>query len=114
MIPEVVGSSPIIYPKKKSPENFPGTFLLLAFCYPVITPPKHPAMSLLVIGSVAFDALETPFGKTDKIIGGAATYISLSASYSVKPVKLVAVVGDDFPQSDIALLEKHGVDVEGL
>ena len=71
-------------------------------------------MSLLVIGSVAFDALETPFGKTDKIIGGAATYITLSASYSVKPVKLVAVVGDDFPQSDIALLEKHGVDVEGL
>ena len=71
-------------------------------------------MSLLVIGSVAFDALETPFGKTDKIIGGAATYISLSASYSLKPVKLVAVVGDDFPQSDIMLLEEHGVDVEGL
>ena len=71
-------------------------------------------MSLLVIGSVAFDALETPFGKTDKIIGGAATYISLSASYSLKPVKLVAVVGDDFPQADIMLLEEHGVDVEGL
>ncbi len=71
-------------------------------------------MSLLVIGSVAFDALETPFGKTDKIIGGAATYISLSASYSLKPVKLVAVVGDDFPQADIQLLEDHGVDVEGL
>jgi len=71
-------------------------------------------MSLLVIGSVAFDALETPFGKTDKIIGGAATYISLSASYSLKPVKLVAVVGGDFPQSDIMLLEEHGVDVEGL
>lgn len=71
-------------------------------------------MSLLVIGSVAFDAIETPFGKTDKIIGGAATYISLSASYSLKPVKLVAVVGDDFPQSDILLLEEHGVDVEGL
>ena len=71
-------------------------------------------MSLLVIGSVAFDALETHFGKTDKIIGGAATYISLSASYSLKPVKLVAVVGDDFPQSDILLLEEHGVDVEGL
>ena len=71
-------------------------------------------MSLLVIGSVAFDALETPFGKTDKIIGGAATYISLSASYSLKPVKLVAVVGGDFPQSDILLLEEHGVDVEGL
>ena len=71
-------------------------------------------MSLLVIGSVAFDAIETPFGKTDKIIGGAATFISLSASYSLKPVKLVAVVGEDFPQSDIALLEEHGVDVEGL
>ena len=71
-------------------------------------------MSLLVIGSVAFDALETPFGKTDKIIGGAATYISLSASYSLKPVKLVAVVGDDFPQADILLLEEHGVDTEGL
>jgi sugar/nucleoside kinase (ribokinase family) len=71
-------------------------------------------MSLLVIGSVAFDALETPFGKTDKIIGGAATYISLSASYSLKPVKLVAVVGEDFPQSDILLLEEHGVDTEGL
>jgi len=71
-------------------------------------------MSLLVIGSVAFDAIETPFGKTDKIIGGAATFIGLSASYSVKPVKLVAVVGEDFPQSDIMLLEEHGVDVEGL
>ena len=71
-------------------------------------------MSLLVIGSVAFDAIETPFGKTDKIIGGAATFISLSASYSLKPVNLVAVVGDDFAQSDILLLEEHGVDVEGL
>ncbi|AII52477.1 MULTISPECIES: PfkB family carbohydrate kinase [Hymenobacter] len=71
-------------------------------------------MSLVVIGTVAFDALETPFGKTDKIIGGAATYISLSASYSVKPVKLVAVVGDDFPQSDIDLLQQHGADTTGL
>ena len=71
-------------------------------------------MSLLIIGSVAFDAIETPFGKTDKIIVGAATFISLSASYSMKPVKLVAVVGDDFPQKDILLLEEHGVDVEGL
>ena len=71
-------------------------------------------MSLLVIGSVAFDALETPFGKTDKIVGGAATYISLSASYSLKPVNIVAVVGDDFAQSDIQLLETHGVDTEGL
>jgi sugar/nucleoside kinase (ribokinase family) len=71
-------------------------------------------MSLLIIGTVAFDAIETPFGKTDKIIGGAATFIGLSASYSTKPVKLVAVVGDDFPQSDILTLEEHGIDTEGL
>lgn len=71
-------------------------------------------MSLLVIGSVAFDAIETPFGKTDKIIGGAATYITLSSSYFTKPVNLVAVVGGDFPKSDIELLQQHGVDTEGL
>lgn len=71
-------------------------------------------MSLLVVGSVAFDAIETPFGKTDKIIGGAATYISLASSYFTKKVNLVAVVGGDFPKSDIALLQKHGVNTEGL
>lgn len=71
-------------------------------------------MSLLTIGSVAFDALETPFGKTDKIIGGAATYITLSASYFVRPNNLVAVVGDDFPQSMIDVFKSHGVDTEGL
>ena len=71
-------------------------------------------MSLLVVGSVAFDALETPFGKTNKIIGGAATYISLCSSYFTKPINLVAVVGGDFPKSDIALLEQHGVNTEGL
>jgi sugar/nucleoside kinase (ribokinase family) len=71
-------------------------------------------MSLLVIGSVAFDAIETPFGKTDKIIGGAATYISLSSSYFTDPVNLVAVVGGDFPKSDIELLQQHGVNTEGL
>jgi sugar/nucleoside kinase (ribokinase family) len=70
--------------------------------------------SLLVIGSVAFDAIETPFGKTDRIIGGAATYISLAASYFKKPVNLVAVVGGDFPKSDIKLLEDHGVNTLGL
>lgn len=71
-------------------------------------------MSLLVIGSVAFDAIETPFGKTDKIIGGAATYVALSASYFKKPINLVAVVGGDFPKSDIHLLEQHGIDTKGL
>ncbi len=71
-------------------------------------------MSLLVIGSVAFDAIETPFGKTDKIIGGAATYITLSSSYFAEKVNLVAVVGGDFPKNDIALLQQHGIDTEGL
>lgn len=71
-------------------------------------------MSLLIVGSVAFDAIETPFGKTDKIIGGAATYISLSSSYFTKKANLVAVVGGDFPKSDIAMLQKHGINTEGL
>ena len=71
-------------------------------------------MSLLVVGSVAFDAIETPFGKTDKIIGGAATYISLSSSYFTQKANLVAVVGGDFPKSDIALLQAHGINTEGL
>lgn len=71
-------------------------------------------MSLLTVGSVAFDALETPFGKTDKIIGGAATYITLSASYFTKKNNLVAVVGGDFPKEMIQLLNDHGVSTEGL
>jgi sugar/nucleoside kinase (ribokinase family) len=71
-------------------------------------------MSLLIVGSVAFDAIETPFGKTDKIIGGAATYISLSSSYFCKKANLVAVVGGDFQKSDIVLLQNHGVNTEGL
>ncbi len=71
-------------------------------------------MSLLVIGSVAFDAIETPFGKTDKIIGGAATYISISSSYFSKEVALVAVVGEDFPQTKIDFLNAKGVDTSGL
>ena len=71
-------------------------------------------MSLLIVGSVAFDAIETPFGKTDKIIGGAATYISLSSSYFCKKANLVAVVGGDFQKSDIELLQNHGVNTEGL
>ena len=71
-------------------------------------------MSLVVIGSVAFDAIETPFGKTDKIVGGAATYASLAASYFYDKVKIVAVVGDDFPAEEIADLNKHHINTEGL
>jgi sugar/nucleoside kinase (ribokinase family) len=71
-------------------------------------------MSLLTVGSVAFDALETPFGKTDKIIGGAAMYISLSASYFTQKNNLVAVVGGDFPEETIEMLQAHGVNTDGL
>lgn len=71
-------------------------------------------MSLLTVGSVAFDAIETPFGKTDKIIGGAATYISLAASFYKKNQNIVAVVGDDFPQSMLDSLSSRGVNLEGL
>ncbi|WP_338393635.1 PfkB family carbohydrate kinase [Fulvitalea axinellae] len=71
-------------------------------------------MSLLAIGTVAFDALETPFGKVDKIIGGSCTYIALAASYFTGKVNISAVVGDDFPNEEIGMLNKHGVDTEGL
>lgn len=71
-------------------------------------------MSLLTVGSVAFDAIETPFGKTDKIIGGAGTYIALSSSFFMKEQRIVAVVGEDFPKEMLNQLEAKGVDLEGL
>jgi sugar/nucleoside kinase (ribokinase family) len=71
-------------------------------------------MSLVVVGTVAFDAIETPFGKTDKIIGGAATYSGTAASYFTKDIKLVSVVGDDFPKAQIAQFHAHGIKTEGL
>lgn len=71
-------------------------------------------MSLLVVGTVAFDAIETPFGKTDKILGGAATYISLAASYFTKKINLISVVGDDFPSEHVKMLNKHHVNTDGL
>ncbi|MBN1251378.1 MAG: bifunctional hydroxymethylpyrimidine kinase/phosphomethylpyrimidine kinase [Bacteroidales bacterium] len=70
-------------------------------------------MNLLVVGSVAFDAIETPFGKTDKIIGGAGTFISLAASYAAKP-QVVSVVGGDFPNEYLELLKQHNIDIEGI
>jgi sugar/nucleoside kinase (ribokinase family) len=71
-------------------------------------------MSLVTVGSVAFDAIETPFGKTDKIIGGAGTFIALSSSFYAKDQKIVAVVGDDFPQSMLDILAAKGIDLSGL
>jgi sugar/nucleoside kinase (ribokinase family) len=63
---------------------------------------------------MAFDAIETPFGKTDKILGGAATYIALACSYFIKPVNAVSVVGYDFEQKDMDMLKGHGVDLSGV
>lgn len=71
-------------------------------------------MSLLVVGSMAFDEIETPFGKTGRIVGGAATYIALSASYFADKVEIVSVVGEDFPQDFIKKLHKHGIKTNGL
>ncbi|MEJ5053986.1 PfkB family carbohydrate kinase [Sphingobacterium sp. MYb382] len=71
-------------------------------------------MSLVIVGTVAFDAIETPFGKTDKIVGGAATYAGLAASYLYDNVKLVSVVGEDFGDDNLAILSNKGVDVEGI
>jgi sugar/nucleoside kinase (ribokinase family) len=71
-------------------------------------------MSLLVIGTVAFDAIETPFGKTDKIVGGAASYISLSASYFYNNIHLVSVIGEDFSRDFLDVLRKKGVNLDGL
>lgn len=71
-------------------------------------------MSLLTVGSVAFDAIETPFGKTDKIIGGAGTYIALSSSYFTNDQKIVSVVGEDFPNETLEDLKDRGIDIEGI
>lgn len=71
-------------------------------------------MSITTVGTVAFDAIETPFGKTDKIVGGAATYITWAASYFSNDINLVSVIGEDFPQDEIDKLRKRGVDTDGL
>ena len=69
---------------------------------------------LLIVGTVAFDAIETPFGKTDKILGGAATYIGLSASHFKLQSAIVSVVGDDFPQEYLDLLTARNIDISGI
>ena len=71
-------------------------------------------MSLLTVGTVAFDSIETPYGKADRIVGGAATYISWAASYFMNDIKLCSVIGDDFPQTELDALKAQGVSLEGL
>ncbi|MBK8517772.1 MAG: bifunctional hydroxymethylpyrimidine kinase/phosphomethylpyrimidine kinase [Saprospiraceae bacterium] len=71
-------------------------------------------MSLLTVGTVAFDTIETPFGKAEMVIGGACTYISWSASYFTNDIHLVSIVGDDFPASELKRLSDRGVNMDGL
>ena len=71
-------------------------------------------MSLIVVGSMAFDAIETPFGKSDRIVGGAATYIAWSASNFTQPIFQISVVGGDFPESELNALKERGVELEGV
>ncbi|MBI5576233.1 MAG: sugar kinase [Deltaproteobacteria bacterium] len=70
-------------------------------------------MSLLVVGSMAFDSIKSPFGEVERVVGGSATYFSLAASY-LAPVRLVSVVGKDFPQNVIGMLSARAIDTRGL
>ena len=76
--------------------------------------PQNLIMKIVSVGTVAFDAIETPFGKTDKIVGGACTYISLSAAYFNDSPNLISVVGEDFPKETIDLFKQRGINTEGL
>jgi sugar/nucleoside kinase (ribokinase family) len=71
-------------------------------------------MSLIVVGTMAFDAIETPFGKTDQIVGGSATYVAYAASNFIKPIQQVSIVGFDFPKEEMEELKSRGVELEGV
>lgn len=71
-------------------------------------------MSLLAVGTVAFDDIETPYGRAEKVVGGACTYIALAASHFVKPINIVSVVGDDFPEKTLEYMQSRGVNLDGL
>ena len=71
-------------------------------------------MSLIVVGTMAFDAIETPFGKIDRIVGGSATYVAYAASNFIRDVRQVSIIGEDFPKEELQELEKRGVQMEGV
>ena len=71
-------------------------------------------MSLIVVGTMAFDAIETPFGKSDKIVGGSGTYVAYAASNFVQPVQQVSIVGYDFPEEEMNYLKSRGVVLDGV
>ncbi len=71
-------------------------------------------MSLITVGTMAFDAIETPFGKVDKIIGGSATYVAYAAANFTTPIQQISIVGYDFPQAEMDELTKRGVELDGV
>ena len=71
-------------------------------------------MSLIVVGTMAFDAIETPFGKTDRIVGGSGTYVAYAASNFVKPVRQISIIGYDFPQEELIEMSSRGIQLEGV
>ena len=71
-------------------------------------------MSLLIVGTVAFDKIETPFGKSNKILGGAGTYIGIAASYFTEQLYMVSVIGEDFPEEYTKILQDHKIDTQGV
>ena len=71
-------------------------------------------MSLITVGTMAFDAIETPFGKTDKIVGGSATYVAYAAANFIEPVQQISIVGYDFPKEEMEELKRRGVQLEGV
>ena len=71
-------------------------------------------MSLIVVGTMAFDAIETPFGKIDQIVGGSATYVAYAASNFIQPINQVSIIGYDFPQEELTELKMRGVVMDGV
>ena len=102
----------------KAPKKFfRRFFLIFAAAHkkgPLFEPEQKHSMSLLTVGTVAFDSIETPRGCAERIVGGAATYISLAASYFARPIRLVSVIGDDFPEKTLEFMQQRGVELEGL
>ncbi len=90
-------------------QNFQVTFAPL-----FIIAPKKLIMSLITVGTMAFDAIETPFAKVDKIVGGSATYVAYAASNFINDVKQISIVGYDFPEEEMNELKSRGVKVEGV
>ena len=71
-------------------------------------------MAIITLGTMAFDAIETPFGKIDKIVGGSATYVAYAASHLTNPVQQISIVGKDFPEEEMNELKSRGVDLSGV